>query len=178
MQNPECDNLDDYLAGWLSDNDAAGFEAHLAGCPACRRELDRQRGIDQLLARGAEQLEPIPSSLIDRIEGQIRSLRRRRAIRWGLGLSAAAAVLLAVGFWCVTQNGSMPLEPDLIVKDPVEIEDDGGKQTCADQHACKTHDDRVDLGLLHLAPGKSGDPVRQPAANDENDNGDQNACHD
>ena len=111
MKTAECQNLDDYLSACLSDDEAARFEAHLAHCPACREETADQRGIDRLLARGAAQRAPTPSSLVDRIEGQIRSLRRRRVIRTALALSAAAAVVLAVGVWLIPQNDGTPAGP-------------------------------------------------------------------
>ena len=96
---PECANLDRYLAGELSPGRSARFEGHLAGCPACRRALDHQRHIDRLLLQAAGQLEPGPSSLIDRIEKELRAENRRRTVRSAWGLSAAAAVVLGLGLW-------------------------------------------------------------------------------
>jgi len=103
MSVPECDRLDDYLLGWLPDDEAAGFEAHLVDCPACREELQQQRRIDRLLAAATGQIEPVPASLVDRIEEQYHRSHRRRVARWAWGLSAAAlaasvlAVLLVMG---------------------------------------------------------------------------------
>lgn len=96
MSISECERLDDYLLGGLSENESARFEAHLAGCAACRDELQRQRQIDRLLAQGTGQLEPVPSSLIDRIEEQYCRSRRRRVVRLACCLSAAALLLLAL----------------------------------------------------------------------------------
>ena len=115
-----CDDLDGYLADWLSEDERARFEAHLADCPACGWGLQQQRRIDGLLARAAAQAEPVPPALVDRIEGQIRSLRRRRAVRWAFGLSAAAASLLVVGLWIAAQEGSLPPQPAPIVQNLVE----------------------------------------------------------
>ena len=67
--------------------------------------------MDRLLARGAAQRAPTPSSLVDRIEGQIRSLRRRRVIRTALGLSAAVAVVLAVGVSLMPRHEVTPPRP-------------------------------------------------------------------
>jgi len=100
---PDCNRLDDYLLGGLPDDEAAGFEAHLADCPVCREELQQQRRIDRLLAAATGQLEPVPASLTGRIEEQYHRSRRRRVARWAWGLSAAAvaasvlAVLLVMG---------------------------------------------------------------------------------
>ena len=65
-----CDRLDDYLLGGLSEGERAAFEAHLSGCPACRDALRQQEHIDRLLVQGTGRLEPVPASLIGRIEGQ------------------------------------------------------------------------------------------------------------
>jgi len=119
--NPcQCDNLDGYLAGWLSDDERAGFEAHLAGCRVCRREAEEQRRIDRLLAEGAGRLEPLPPSLMGRIEGQFRSTGRHRLIRRALGLSTAAAIMLAVGLWYTLQDVGMPRGPERIAEKPIE----------------------------------------------------------
>jgi len=121
--NPcQCDNLDGYLAGWLSDDERTGFEAHLAGCRVCRREAEEQRRIDRLLAEDAGRLEPLPPSLMARIEGQFRSIRRHRLIRRALGLSTAAAFMLAVSFWYAQQNVGVPPEPEQLAEKPIESE--------------------------------------------------------
>lgn len=114
MSISECDRLDDYLLGGLPEDETAGFEAHLAGCPACRDELQRQQQIDGLLAQATGQLEPVPSSLIDRIERQVRRSRRRRAVHWAWGLSAAALAASVLAVWLATGgfgtgNGTPPI---------------------------------------------------------------------
>ncbi len=113
----QCDRLDDYLLGELPAEEAAGFEAHLAGCPACREELRQQRKVDRLLSEGAKRLEPVPSALIDRIEGQYRRSDRRRAARWAGGLSAAAVLLVGLVVWLATggfgsHDGRRPIVQD------------------------------------------------------------------
>lgn len=122
MNPRECDDLDGYLAGWLSDDEAAGFEAHLADCRVCRREAEEQRRIDRLLAEGAERLEPLPPSLMGRIEGQVRSLRRHTLIRRALGLATAATILLAVAFWYTQQDVGVPPQPERVAERPSEPE--------------------------------------------------------
>lgn len=128
MDVSECDRLDDYLAGGLREEERAGFQAHLAGCPACRREIEQQREVHLLLARATRQLEPAPAPLIDRIEGQVRRSDRRRAVRWSLGLSAAAAVVLALWIGFATgQFGPRP-EPPPVVQQPRQPPIDQARQ--------------------------------------------------
>ncbi len=107
MNRRECDQLDDYLLGWLSPEEVAAFERHLAGCPACRGEQELQRSIDRALAGPAVSLDLIPVGLLERIRRHVRARDRRRAVRrtW---LAAAAATLLlatAIGGWIVHQTG-------------------------------------------------------------------------
>ncbi|MHC4406318.1 MAG: anti-sigma factor family protein [Planctomycetota bacterium] len=109
MSTPHCDRLDAYLCGWLSEDEAAGYEAHLTDCPACRRHIEQQRGIDRLLAPGPIGPEAVPASVIDRVEGRIR-LRRRRAAQWAVGLSAAAVLVLALGIQLMQRDTVSPSE--------------------------------------------------------------------
>ena len=116
MNTSRCDQFDGYLAGWLSDAEVSEFEAHLAGCPACRRQLDQQGRIDSLLAQVAGCLEPDPPHLVDRIEAQIQLLKRRRTIRLAWGLSAAAVAVLLVGVWLVDEYVNTPAEPQPVAR--------------------------------------------------------------
>ena len=119
MNFAQCEHLDAYVAGWLPDDRTAAFEAHLNDCSACREEIRRQRRIDRLLREGTRQLEPIPSSLIDRIQRQIGVIRRRRAVRAACGTACAVALLLGVGLWLRTPGEpprSSPLE--LAIENP------------------------------------------------------------
>ncbi len=103
MNCAECEHLDAYVAGWASDDRTAAFEAHLNDCAACREEIHGQRRIDRLLREGTRRLEPIPASLVDRIEGRIGVMRCRRAVRAACGTACAVALLLGVGLWLTTQ---------------------------------------------------------------------------
>lgn len=122
MNSAECDCLDGYLSGWLSGDEAARFRAHLAECPDCTRKIDDERRIDRLLAQGAAKLQPVPPALIGRIEDEIRSMRRRRVIRWAFGLSTAVAVALAAAVWLTLQTGRLAPGPKPIVQKPTEAE--------------------------------------------------------
>ena len=118
MNRVECEHIEDYLGRWLGEAERERFEAHLAGCPDCRRERERQRRIDLLLAQGARHPEPVPASLVDRIERQVRSSARRRRMQWAGGLAAAAMVLLAVGISIATRPPGNRPELRPIVQQP------------------------------------------------------------
>jgi anti-sigma factor RsiW len=98
MTDPQCDQLDAYLCGWLSPHEAADFKTHLADCPACREECAVQQRIDRVMAEEATRAEPVPAVVADRIERGIRAARRRRQIGWASALTAAG-ILLALGLW-------------------------------------------------------------------------------
>jgi anti-sigma factor RsiW len=99
MSRRECDRLDDYLLGGLSGGETTAFETHLAGCPACRDELQWQWEIDRLLAQGTRQFEPVPVSLVDRIQQQYGRYRRRRVVRLAWCGSAAALATAVLIVW-------------------------------------------------------------------------------
>jgi hypothetical protein len=100
--------LGSYALGHLADEERAGLEAHLDGCPGCRAEVDSLLAVARLLphadpARFGPAPTP-PAELGKRIAATIsserRSKRHRRHLRLGLGLSggaaAAATAVLAV----------------------------------------------------------------------------------
>lgn len=116
MSHPR-DDLTALLDGALPPARAAAVEAHLAGCPECRAEVERQRGALAALAAlpSAPALPPFFSA---RLEARLREERarprglravlaaigaragRRRAIAWA-GAAAALAVIagLPAGLW-------------------------------------------------------------------------------
>jgi hypothetical protein len=96
MNRLPCEQLDDYLLGWLPPDEAAVFERHLAVCPACHREQTLQRAVDARFAKISESLDVIPSGLVERTRKEIHAARRRRAWRWTLSLAASAAVIWVV----------------------------------------------------------------------------------
>jgi hypothetical protein len=94
MNRSLCDQLDDYLLGWLSPDEAAAFERHLSDCPACCRERALQQSIDEMLT-GTEGLpDAVPAGLLDRTRCYVQTARRRRAMRWAWRLTATAIILL------------------------------------------------------------------------------------
>lgn len=90
------DDVSAYLIGSLRDAERDAFEAHLAGCEACTRELRELEHLPGLLAlvppEGAS--GPPPSVL----EGLLETVRRRETRRrtWLAGAGIAAATLAGV----------------------------------------------------------------------------------
>jgi anti-sigma-K factor RskA len=60
-----------YLLGKLEADEAAAFEAHLAGCPDCRRQLEEFRSLPELLATATPAI-PLPDALRDRTLAAVR----------------------------------------------------------------------------------------------------------
>lgn len=89
--------VQDWLDGELGPDEAARFEAHLAGCPECEAEATAYRVVISEL-RAVPLLDPRPE-LFDRI---MESVLPHRPPRWvrvlGLGYAGAlAASLVAIG---------------------------------------------------------------------------------
>ena len=69
------DDVAAYLLGALDEGEARDFEAHMEGCPDCRRELEHLRPAADALPRSVEQMEPPPAlkrSLMDVVEAEAR----------------------------------------------------------------------------------------------------------
>jgi anti-sigma-K factor RskA len=88
-----------YALGDLAAEERSAFEAHLAGCDACRAEVRSFAEVAGLLAYGAPSAEP-PVGLRDRVLAEARRVRpivpgprRRASVGW---LAAAAGLLLAL----------------------------------------------------------------------------------
>jgi anti-sigma factor RsiW len=95
--NPNCHNLDDFLAGDLPTPAAGAFTAHLPGCDQCREAVDQQQWIDNLLRTGAELTSAPPREkiLVPFREEITRRRQRQLAV---FGLAAAATLLIALGW--------------------------------------------------------------------------------
>ena len=52
----DCDQLDNFLCGWLDSAEAAEFKQHLAGCADCQQALELQQRIDGNIAAYREQV--------------------------------------------------------------------------------------------------------------------------
>jgi anti-sigma factor (TIGR02949 family) len=106
-----CDQVRQFLHAYIDDEldiaTALQVEAHLAGCPACRRELDAARAVGRAATQAAVYY-PAPSALRERLKQSIRDAAGetetpsnfQTVIWWKrpLAFSAlAAAVILILG---------------------------------------------------------------------------------
>jgi anti-sigma factor RsiW len=117
MNQPQCRQLEDYLARSLSNAERAEFAAHLAGCPACHQAIREQELMDQMLLRAATLLQPVSASLAEQTERRLQRAHRLRFTRWASGL-AAAVVLMCITAWLLTREPSQELSPVRIVEAP------------------------------------------------------------
>jgi hypothetical protein len=104
----ECIQLDSYLAGDLSAQQAQLFELHVLECDVCREELRQQQWIDELLQSPVRlQLEPVPPKLTCATQLP-SSKRQRRLLLAACGI--AASLLIAAGLIAlVTTDGAKPI---------------------------------------------------------------------
>ena len=119
-----------YALGSLSPEERRAFEAHLAGCAACRADVRAFTEVAGALAHTAPSAEP-PRGLRDRVLAEARRVRpirmgvaRRSPLPW---LAAAAALLLAVAgaveAWRLTSRVHK-LERRIAVLDSITAADD------------------------------------------------------
>ncbi len=90
-----------YVDGELVGEERAAFEAHFAGCAACRRLLDEEQGVAALL-ESSHPLSSAPDALRTRIEIVVAGYRPRRprvAAIAAVLLVGAAAAIMALGPW-------------------------------------------------------------------------------
>jgi hypothetical protein len=91
-----------YLLGSLSPAERREFEAHLDGCEECSAAVRDLAGLPGLLGRvdpevfEATPLEPVPDTLLPRLQAAVRRHRHRRT--WlTAGVAAAAAAVVSIG---------------------------------------------------------------------------------
>lgn len=113
MKTESCgewrESLGAFALGRIADDERAGLEAHLEGCPACRAELAELESVARVMPLADPDRfagpAPPPPELGERIAatiaGERRSTRHRRRLRFGLVLggataAAAAAAVLAI----------------------------------------------------------------------------------
>ena len=109
-----------YALGHLGDDERAGLEAHLEGCPSCRAELEQLAPLAHSLSLADparfERTPALPPSLAGRVATAIgrarKAERRRRTTRLGLAFGGAAAVVATVLALLVLPGGESPSTPE------------------------------------------------------------------
>lgn len=109
MSHLSGDVLNLYLDDELASGERGAAEAHLRGCPDCRRELNALRGLSARLA--GLPLEPLPLDLAPLVLRRIESPRPGWADRVGAGLLVGQVIAVAlVAAWYLTQSS----QPDVL----------------------------------------------------------------
>lgn len=99
MTHPE-ELLAGYVDGTLTEKERAVVESHLPTCETCREEVALARAAIPTLAALPE--EPVPLGVTGPVLAEARRRGERRAgsrfgrLQWGLGLAAAAALVVAL----------------------------------------------------------------------------------
>ena len=109
--------IHDFLDGTLSPDEKKGFDAHVARCPECARQLNAYRSLDRLLDHAKTELENVPEGFAEpvirflkatgRIHDRVAATRAERAraglIGWipqrfrvGVAVAGVLAVVLSV----------------------------------------------------------------------------------
>jgi anti-sigma-K factor RskA len=97
QSTPHTD-LGGYVLGVLEPEEVAAFEAHLARCPECQRDIDELGSVPAFLEQAAPPVD-VPPGLRERTFAAIEQAARprRRSVELRKVVAAAAAVLL-IGF--------------------------------------------------------------------------------
>ena len=79
------ESLTAYADNLLEPAERSGVERHLAACPACRRQADKEHGARRLLRQSSQQLlnEPLPPGLRTRCEALARECSATQLARFG-----------------------------------------------------------------------------------------------
>jgi anti-sigma factor RsiW len=99
-----------YVLGSLSYTDRREFEAHMAGCVACREAVAELSGMPALLSRldrdqvaaiaesdDTSEASPLPPEMLPSLLAKVAWRRRRsRLVTWSCGAAAAAALAIGV----------------------------------------------------------------------------------
>ncbi|OIJ87848.1 RNA polymerase subunit sigma [Streptomyces colonosanans] len=159
-----------YALGILDDAEATAFEAHLATCDWCARQLDDLAGMEPMLAAIAdlpgnqgtpaigESLSTKPGSrLVEGLVGEV-SERRARKRRRGFYLVAAAAALIIGGpLTALAVNGGGSGSADPTAAGPARA----AFQAMTDKHAATDPNTKVDAVVAMEARHWGTDAVLQ-----------------
>ncbi len=123
--------LVDFLYGELDQGGRAGFERHLAGCPACAREIEQLQGVlalvraqpaDEPSEQVSERILHAARTAVSCAAEQQRLAARPSWLRWLVSPAAVSAVLavIVVSVGLVTYLGSRPTPEPVTVDSEVQ----------------------------------------------------------
>ncbi len=112
------DELSAYLANELDQNERSRVELHLRDCESCRKELEKHKRLDEVLA-GSQPLSPGPEiirGVMQQVQHEQKTIAFKRLLPW----LAIAAVLAAVLFLLRIQRET-PVPGEVVKKTPPVI---------------------------------------------------------
>lgn len=97
-QTPSCKYFrllaDEYIEGELTTEEMREFEAHIAECPACRKEFLELRALKEMLAESDEEIpEGLHERIMAAVGGETKPQRRKYRVLRRAAVSAACAVI-------------------------------------------------------------------------------------
>ena len=110
----ECEHLDEFLAGELTEAQHAAFQDHLPSCPACRQQILLDRQLDGALQSAWQQVTAPDSvshqweaSRVQPVSEPLKSPRHSVRRHWWPVVTAVSMVgLLAIATWQVMEHSS------------------------------------------------------------------------
>ncbi len=105
-----CEQLSEYIDGELDEQSKRTLEGHLAGCEACRDELEGLRRT--VAAVKSLPTVPAPEELSSRILASIPARAKVRPLRLRMLRALAAAAIVVLAFGIVRQVRRMPMRND------------------------------------------------------------------
>ncbi len=109
--------IDALVDGEIEREEEVLLRSHLAGCPACGRELEERRLLSETLGRAFErtrdEASPLPGER-ERLAERMAALPRRRAALAGR-LAAAAMIVVAVGIAATAATAGRPSSEQVAV---------------------------------------------------------------
>ena len=97
-----CDRLDEFLEGRLSQQETESFQQHLECCSDCRNEVRINEQLEQLICEAWKPIKApvsISVSVAESNQSGESKWRRNRQLRWSIGIAATLLLALGVSFW-------------------------------------------------------------------------------